>query len=61
MYEKLVLWPVGVTWGLLLLPHVDNQYVCYVRFFTPVVFWVRILKKDIFMVIVARLFYYIFM
>lgn len=27
--------PVGVTWGLLLLPHVDNQYVCFVRFFTP--------------------------
>jgi hypothetical protein len=42
-------------------PTVDNQYVCYVRIFHPVVFWVRILKKDIFMVIVARLFYYIFM
>lgn len=29
--------------------------------FSPRLFWVRILKKDIFMVIVARLFYYIFM
>ena len=30
---------MGVTCGgLLLLPHVDNQYVCYVRFFTPLCF-----------------------
>lgn len=49
-----------VTWGSYLSSHADNQYVCYVRIFKFPVFWTD-LKKDIFMVIVAHSFYYIFM